>query len=189
MKRTALCILAGLFGIGIATAQPLDAPGSGSPPPDEFPASYGAEGFPATLVWTVDKGGHAQECGLKEWDLILEIDGLAVDALGGPESLASWIRGMPPGTVRIKYFRPSVRAGEFKTGSVTCTVPSLGMRFLAIFLVGNVPPGSDAEALGALTGDYITSVPTAPAIFVMRRNERWGEVGEEYMKSHRLTLP
>lgn len=179
MKRTSLCMLAGLFGIGIATAQPLDA----------FPASYGAEGSPALLVWKAFKGGHAQECGLKEWDLILEVDGLAVNALGGPESFGPWIKGMSPGTVEVKYLRPSVRAAEFKTGSVTCAVPSLDIQCIAIFLVGNVPAGSHAEALGVLTGDYIKSPPSDPLVFVFRRNDRWGEAGEEYMKSHRLTSP
>ena len=179
MKRTLMFIVAGVLGTGIASAQPSDA----------FPASYGAEGFPALRVWKVLADGHAQECGVNERDLITEIDGIAVDALGGMESLTSWIKEMPPGTVEVTYLRPSVRVGEFTNGSAICAVPGLDIQFMPIFLAGNIPPGSDAEDLGILPGDYINSQPTAPWVHVWRRNDRWGEPGERYMTAHRLTPP
>jgi S1-C subfamily serine protease len=179
MKRTLLFILAAVLGTGIATAQLVDA----------FPTGYGAEGFAAVLVRSVLPGGHAQECGLIEWDVITEIDGFAVDAFGGPDALGSWIREMPPRTVTVTYLRPSVHAREFTSGSATCTMPRLDLHVMAIFVAGNIPPGSDAEALGVQPGDYINNSRSYPSVGVWRRNDRWGEPGEDYISPIGLRFP
>lgn len=119
----------------------------------------------ALSVANVDIGSPAERAGLREGDMITELNGIQVNSIDDLQKIS---QDSPGASVEISYWRFNAGTGKEERHQAVINTTSLGApsqsragigaRGVMVFIVASVDENSPADQVGINRGDVLTAI-------------------------------